>query len=112
MTTKELILKAQGFLCIEAELRQDLRRALSAILMDTDEEHPLETYIAVELRGTYGISTLEMPHIVQMWQHPTEGYLYFQEEGMDYPLDFEDYDTQNLINIFEELSAEHPVELQ
>lgn len=112
MTTPELILKAQGFLCMEAELRADLRRALSAILMNTDEEHPMDMYIALEFPDTYGMSSLEMPHIVKAWQHPTEGWIYFLEEGGDYPLDFDSYDTKNLIHIFEELSAEHPIEVK
>ena len=112
MTTKELILKAQGFLMMEAELRNELRRALSAILMDTDEEHPMKVDITLDEDRFCGLSSLELPHISRMWQDPSEGWIYFDMDGYGDAIDFDFLWTTELIQIFEELSSEHLVVLE
>lgn len=94
---------------MESEFRQDLRRALSAIFMDTDEEHPMETDIHLDVNEACGLSSLELPNLVRAWQVPGEGLICFEVDGTCY--DFDSFRTQELIQIFEELSAEHPVEL-
>lgn len=102
MRPSDLIKEAQLFLTMEHELREDLRHALSAILMDTSEENPLETDIVIG-ENSYCGSTLDLPRIISCWQHPTEGWIYFQIEGAGVPTDFDDMLTVDLIHIYEEL---------
>lgn len=84
--------------------REQLRRKLSAILMDTSEESPMKCEIIIGESEACGLSTLEMPTVVSVFQMPTEGIIYFQIEGMDEPMEFDDIPTQDLCTILNELS--------
>lgn len=103
MKKKELIEKAQAFLKSEYELREEIRHYLSLVLMDSDEEHPLCVDITLDIGDYYGLSTLDMPHVTKCWQHPTEGWIYFEIDEYDCPIDFDDMRTQELITILEEI---------
>ena len=104
MNKKELIEKAQAFLKTEYDFREEIRHYLSAILMDTDEEHQMETDIVLDEDKYMGtLSSLELPHVTSCWQHPTEGWICFHLDGYEYSVDFDDMDTQELITIVEGL---------
>lgn len=61
--------------------REDIRHKVSAILMDTDEQHPIECDITVGEHKAQGLSSLELPNIVKCFQMPNDGTLWFHEEG-------------------------------
>lgn len=103
MNKKELIEKAQVFLKSEYELREEIRHYLSAVLMDTDEDHSLSVDITLDIDNYSGLSTLDMPHITKCWQHSTEGWIYFKIDECDCTIDFDDMLTQELIVILEEI---------
>ena len=86
----------------ERDLREELRHLYSPLLMDTDEDNPMKCDIPLE-RNAFGISTLEMPHVTGVWQHPTEGWIFFNFDDNGCPCDFDDMDTQDLIDILNEL---------
>ena len=79
------------------EFRESARLFLSRLLMDTSEEHPMECDFIVEPEGTFGLSTLEMPHLKAMWMDPIEGIIYLQYEEYGHPIDFDD-EQDTIIN--------------
>ena len=52
--------------------REQIRRKLSALLMDTSEQNPMECYYVVGDAYSCGLSTLLMPTIISMFQEPSE----------------------------------------
>jgi len=82
--------------------RKQLRKKFSALLMDTSEEKPLECNIP--FGDSYGLSTLELPTVVSMFQIPTEGIIYFQIEGVQYPMEFDEFSVEDLKEILKSLA--------
>lgn len=83
-------------------LREDIRHYLSAKLSDTDEEHPLDVYISLGF-GIVGMSSLEMPTITSIFQELKEGIIWFQYEGSENYVEFDDMFTEDLISIVREI---------
>lgn len=83
-------------------LVESIRHNVSLKLMDTNEENPLEVYIPLEY-GAMGLSTLQMPTVVKLWQHPTEGLISFCYEGDDNEMDFDSLGIEDKIQIVEDL---------
>lgn len=82
--------------------REQLRKKFSALLMDTSEDKPLECNIPFE--DSYGLSTLELPTVIGMFQIPTEGIIYFQIEGVQYPMEFDEFSDEDLKEILKSLT--------
>ena len=82
--------------------RESCRKYLSRFLMDTDEEHPYECDITLEYPDGFGMSSLEYPNLVRMWQDKTEGYIGFEIDGMG-PIMFESIRDDELIQIINSL---------
>ena len=83
--------------------REQIRRKLSALLMDTDEQHPMECYYVVGDAYSCGLSTLLMPTIISMFQEPSEGIIWFQFEGEQEPREFDDMIRSDLNELLEQL---------
>lgn len=79
-------------------LRESVRHYLSRCLMDTSEENRKEVYIPLE-HGAVGLSTLEMPTIVSIWQHPSEGIICVRYEFSDEDIDLDDLSMEDIIQI-------------
>lgn len=95
--------KSKDELCeLYKDLRESIRHYISARLIDTDEEHPMEVNIPIEF-GACGLSTLDMPTIVSMFQVPGDGRIYLQFYGDDDYIDFDDLHTEDLIQIVQDL---------
>lgn len=84
------------------DLLESIRHNLSLKLMDTSEDNPLEVYIPLE-HGAVGLSTLEMPTITKIYQHPSEGIIYVRFEGEDYDTEFDNIYMEDMIQILKEL---------
>ena len=82
--------------------REQLRKKFSALLMNTSEEKPLECNIP--FGDSYGLSTLELPTVTSMFQIPTEGIIYFQIEGVQYPMEFDEFSNEDLKEILKSLT--------
>ena len=82
--------------------REQLRKKFSALLMDTSEEKPLECNIP--FGDSYGLSTLELPTVIGMFQIPTEGIIYFKIEGVQYPMEFDEFSNEDLKEILKSLT--------
>lgn len=85
--------------------REQLRHKLSAILMDTDEQHPIECNITIGEEEAMGISSLELPTIISAFQLPSEGIIYFNIEGLKEPIEFDDIHKKDLIKILNALNT-------
>ena len=83
--------------------REQIRRKLSALLMDTDEQHPMECDYVVGDAYSCGLSTLLMPTIVSMFQEPSEGIIWFQFEGEQEPREFDNMIRSDLNELLEQL---------
>ena len=87
---------------IYSDLLESIRHNLSLKLMDTSEDNPLEVHIPLE-HGAEGLSTLEMPTISKIYQHPSDGiiYVHFVEDGFYTELD--NLYVEDMIQILKEL---------
>lgn len=83
--------------------REQLRHRLSAILMDTDEQHPIKCNITIGEEEAMGISSLELPTVTSTFQLPSEGIIYFNIEGLKEPVEFDDIHKKDLIKILNAL---------
>lgn len=86
--------------------REQIRRKLSALLMHTDEQHPMECRYVVGNAEACGLSTLEMPTITSMFQEPSEGIIWFQFEGEQEPREFDDMIRSDLNELLEGLKED------
>lgn len=82
-----------------------VRRRLSALLEDTDEQHPMDTHIVIETEESQGLSTLQMPTIIKIFQHPTEGIIYVLYEGTEDYVEVEDDDTELMWQIIHDIDV-------
>lgn len=87
--------------------REQLRRSLSAILMDTSEESPMACRITIGECEAVGLSSLELPTVVSAFQLPAEGIIYFWLEGVAEPVEFDDMTMNDLLTIWGELSNQN-----
>jgi len=82
---------------------ESYRKFLPKKLMDTNEENQLKVYIPLENDESFGLSTLQLPTITSIWQHPSEGIIYFKFEGQDDYVEFDDMGLEYLDQIIKEL---------
>ena len=81
------------------EKREEIRHKMSAILMDTDEEHPMKCDALIGEAYACGLSTLQMPRVDRCFQQPGEGIIWIHIEGaIDYQ-EFDDFETCDLKDI-------------
>ena len=79
------------------------RKFLSKKLMDTNEENQLKVYIPLENDESFGLSTLQLPTVISIWQHPSEGIIYFKFEGQDNYVEFDDMKLEDIKQVIKEL---------
>lgn len=84
------------------DLLESIRHNLSLKLMDTSEDKPLEVHIPLE-HDAVGLSTLEMPTITKIYQHPSEGIIYVRFEGDEYDTELDYLYIPDIIQIIKEL---------
>ena len=82
--------------------RESLRRKFSALLMNTDEQHPMSCEVLLE-EEIFGLSTLQIPKCIGVFQEPKEGIICFIIEYFENPVEFDDMFLTDLINIYNEL---------
>lgn len=70
--------------------KEELRHKLSLLLMDTNITNPVNCDIIIGEEEAIGLSSLEMPRIVSIFQEPSEGIIWFQIEGIDELKEFDD----------------------
>lgn len=86
---------------VEGILREQIRRTMSSILVDTSENNPRKIDIPMDW-VYFAMSTLEMPHIDSVWQVDREGYIMFTIDGSE--VDFDNMSTEELIQVLKEIS--------
>ena len=84
--------------------RETLRKKISALLMDTSEEHTMECFIQIGADEAQGLSTLELPTIRSAYQIPGDGVIYFEIEGYLEPVEFDELTKADLEEVYKKLS--------
>lgn len=79
--------------------REKLRRRLSAILMDTDEQHPMECNVLIGESEAQGLSSLELPVVVSVFQQPSEGIIWFNIYGCKDSIEFDDMNLEDIVKV-------------
>lgn len=90
----------------EENIRQMVRNYLSRQLMDTNEVDKMDVDIVVDVEDAMGLSSLELPNIIKMWQHPTEGWITFETYGGG-EYDFDDWTTRELVQIMNDFDENY-----
>ena len=85
--------------------KERLRKEISKFLIDTNESYSLKCDIIVGENEAFGLSSLQLPRICELFQIPGEGIIYYKLEGTN---DFEEIETltksdlTNVLNYLEE----------
>lgn len=90
----------------ELNIRQMVMNYLSRQLMDTNEVDKMDVDIVVDVEDAMGLSSLELPNIIKMWQHPTEGWITFETYGGG-EYDFDDWTTRELVQIMNDFDENY-----
>ena len=85
----------------EAEF-EDIRHELSALVMDTDEEHPVQCEVTIGEDEAQGLSSLELPLVVGVFQD-CYAQIWVNIYGMDEPMEFDDLPLNDVKNILDEV---------
>ena len=80
-------------------IRDDCIDYIGSYLENTDEEHPIKCDITIGEESAYALSSLEMPHISEMYKDGES--LYADIDGYACDLDF--IEVMDLLTIVEEL---------
>ena len=86
---------------------EKIRGKISALLIDTDEDNPIDLsgdYLTIGEDDAQGISSLELPRIMSIFQVPGEGTIWVNIEGMDEPFDTDHLTLDELKRILEAIS--------
>lgn len=82
---------------------EKLRRRLSALLMDTDEQHPMRCNVLIGESEAQGLSSLELPTVVSIFQQPCEGIIWFNIYGCDKPMEFDSMNIEDIKKVIKYL---------
>lgn len=85
----------------ESLVRQMIRDYFSRLLASTSEDNPLLVNISIEVKDSFGLSSLNLPRLTEMWQHPSEGWITFVIDDVE--TDFDIMYTDDLIYILNQL---------
>ena len=83
-------------------MNESIRHNLSAKLMDTDEEHPMEVNITLEFAAC-GLSTLEMPTITSIYQDSVEGTMWIKFDDADDFISFDELHLEDKLQIVKDI---------
>ena len=81
--------------------RECLRHKFSALLADTDEEHPKSCNVTLDAEAQ-GLSEAEKARVTSCFQFE-DGTIWFNVNTMDEPIDFDDMETEDLRKIYNEM---------
>lgn len=79
------------------------RNKLSALLMDTSEDNPMDVDIILDTEEAFGLSTLQMPHVIKVFQDPKEGIMYMLLEGAEDYIEIDEDDEETIKQIYDYL---------
>lgn len=85
----------------ESLVRQMIKDYFSRFLASTSEDNPLLVNISIEVKDSFGLSSLNLPRLTEMWQHPSEGTITFVIDDVE--TDFDIMYTDDLIYILNQL---------
>lgn len=82
---------------------EQIRYRMSAVLSETDEEHPLSCNITIGASSCEGLGyhENELPVVFGAFQQPVEGIIWFNIFGLSEPVEFDDLSEDDLLFILE-----------
>ena len=86
-------------------LFEQLRGTFSVLLMRNTEGNPLKCNITIDPEESQGLSSLEQPTIKEVFQDEKEGIICFVVEGLEKPMEFDEFDYDVLKDIYAELTS-------
>ena len=94
--------------CLNTFNEDDVERwtyihGISERLMDTDEKNMLDCEIIIEHGEAVGLSSLQEPTIVRMYQQPSEGIVWLQYYGNDEWFELDTLTTDDLKSVYLQL---------
>ena len=103
-TVKDIEDSFSQYQYLEKMIKESIRKYLSRLLINTSEDNPLKCKICLTNEEGFGLSTLNYPWIYEIWQHPTEGIIYFNydPDGEDL-VEFDHMWVEDLVTICKEL---------
>lgn len=81
--------------------KDDIWRKISALLMNTDEEHPIA--ISCNIGNGFGLSTNDMLEVNGAFQVDGDGTMWVNIYGMSVPTDMDDLNYQDLCAVYDAL---------
>lgn len=88
-------------------LDESIRQYFSRLLVDTDAENPKQCYHIISTPEDMGLSDLEKPTLVSMYQDPSEGYIYLLFEGNEKYVELEELETHFAIYIIQQIDSDN-----
>ena len=85
-------------------LNEGIRHTLSAALMDTSEEHPMDVCIPLDT-GATGLSDLEKNSIIRIFQDPTEGIIWVMVDFYDEYIEFDELTIEDKLQVVKDLAV-------
>ena len=79
--------------------------------MHTDSENSMKCDVIIGENDVMGLSTLQMPRVINVFQDPKEGIIYFYIYG-DCIIEFDDMETEDLLKIFNELKEKNNINVK
>lgn len=84
---------------------EPIRHKLSAVLSGryATEENPMPCDITIGEWDAQGLSTLELPHLVSIFE-TQDGVIYFNIDGLSEPIEFDSMPLEDLVIIADEIN--------
>lgn len=83
---------------------EDVRHELSALIMDTTEENPLKCEIVIGEDDACGLSSLELPWVVGIFQD-SDACIWVNIDGMSEPMNFDDLTLNDVKTILDDIKC-------
>lgn len=101
MKKSDIKAKAENFIKLEKELRNDIKEYLLKVLEGTDELNTMEVDITIENNSEYP-TIVDDPTLTEMWLDEDGNIVFFIDESEMY---FEELTTYELVYIIKELEV-------
>ena len=99
MKKSDIKAKAENFIKLEKEIRNDIKEYLLKLLEGTDELDTMKVDITIESDSEYP-TTIDEPTLTEMWLDENDDIVFFIDDS---EMNFDELSTYELIYILKEL---------
>ena len=90
---------------MDSIVRESIRQFFSRMLMDTSADNPKQCRITISTPEDMGLSDMLKQTVIEMYQDPVEGIIYFLFDGCSDYEEFDNIDNDTLMQIMEEIDG-------